>query len=478
MNSSQRRPHIGFIVDHPRRDLGGAAMVARAAARAGCIVSLIPLYEQGVDVPLLGLDGLITTFARPANQALVATYSRLGIPVWVLDTEGGVLADNGPNTPHKLAAFIRDSGFADTLAGYMFWGPLLRDAFAADAALGEDRMVVTGCPRFDFAAPRFRALLRYDCENFVLVNTNFSSVNSRFGNGGVDRDAMEKAGWGPAYVDGLIEDGRAILARLIDTVCQLARDYPEQLFLVRPHPFERAETYASAFDGLGNVHVRGEGNVLNVIANCRCVLHLNCGTAIEAIMLNKLPIALDFISTPRMRTHSSLPGRVSLEVNDYQTLKQTLEGLPALTATFDFASRYALHIAPYFFENDGLAADRVVQAALAAVPSRPVRRSLSTAMCGSHFKPTLAQMGQGAASVIFGSRATAAVRSSLQRHRVQKQFDVEEVRRVLGAITGHLDEPALEVSWQRHPWSGARLASVRVCDPAATSVGHAGAKPC
>jgi hypothetical protein len=62
---------IGYIVDHPKRDLSGGIMFARALAQRGVETALIPLYEQGHDVPLLGLDGLVVNYARRVNLELV-----------------------------------------------------------------------------------------------------------------------------------------------------------------------------------------------------------------------------------------------------------------------------------------------------------------------------------------------------------------------------------------------------------------------
>src|ERR1043165_7968110 len=118
-------------------------------AARGIDVFLVPQYEQAVDVPLLGLDALVVNYARPTNREIVGDFARSGIAVYVLDTEGGVLAKDGPNAPDKIAAYVVDSGYAGLLAGYFFWGPVLRDAFAAAGVLPPDRLHLTGCPRFD-----------------------------------------------------------------------------------------------------------------------------------------------------------------------------------------------------------------------------------------------------------------------------------------------------------------------------------------
>lgn len=44
---------VGFVVDHPKRDLGGAVMLAHALAGRGIEAVLVPLYYQAIDVDTL-----------------------------------------------------------------------------------------------------------------------------------------------------------------------------------------------------------------------------------------------------------------------------------------------------------------------------------------------------------------------------------------------------------------------------------------
>lgn len=285
--------HIGMIVDHPKRDLPGVAMVAFAAARRGLRVSAIPMYEQGVDVPLLGLDGLIVNYARAVNLDLVRGYRSLGLPVFVLDTEGGILAEQGANSLAELPALVRANGYAELADAYLFWGSRLHRAFVEDGAFPPERLHVTGCPRFDFASDRWSGALHFPERDYVLVNANFPLINPRFAASGAhERSTMVSGGWKEHYVDRIIEGQHRIFEGYLAAVEHAARQLPAQRFIVRPHPFENDEVYRRRFAGLANVSVNGEGSVLRVIKNSSAVIHLNCGTSVEAIMLRRLPISL------------------------------------------------------------------------------------------------------------------------------------------------------------------------------------------
>ena len=279
------------------------------------------MYEQGVDVPRLGLDTLVANYARDANLDLMRNFSKAGLALYVLDTEGGVLAEKGGNSPPAMAANVRDSGYADILSGYFFWGSRLHAAFNDNRTMKPDQLHLTGCPRFDFAAPRWRALLDGERRGYLLVNANFPLVNSRFtSKPGAEREAMIRAGWDGAYIDRFLVDLKLVFANYLVEIGRLAAARPDRAILVRPHPFESEEVYRTALAPFSNVVVDGTGSVLDMIQNAAAVIHLNCGTAVEAVLLEKLPIQLEYLNTPATAGHALLPARVSRAVMSFDDL--------------------------------------------------------------------------------------------------------------------------------------------------------------
>ncbi len=466
---ARREPcvRVGYIVDHPKRDMPGGLMVSGAFARRGVETALVPLYEQAVDVPLLGLDALVVNFARPVNLELVRAYTRMGIPIWVLDTEGGVLADDGGNSPDRMAAYVRDSGFAPLLTGYFFWGSSLHRSFIRHSGMREEQLHLTGCPRFDYAAARWRTLLDHPRDGFILVNANFPLVNPRFAQSPeAEIGNLIAAGWTADYVHRLLGDSRLILQNYLDTVRRLAERFPSRHFVVRPHPFENAELYCERVQGLSNVVVDGAGSVLNVIHHAQCVLHLNCGTAIEAILLGKLPLSMEFLNTEFMARHSSLPSRVSQGVASEQELVAILEDLPRAQAAFPFAARHAELIHPWFHANDGGAADRIADVVVShvkrsgAMPRGPsVRDSLASSR--EHSRPS--QRLQALTSNVLGSRRAAALRARFQPKRRDKRLVADEVASGFAALARHGGgAEGFRLEQARHPVTGAELASLLV----------------
>lgn len=455
---------VGYIVDHPKRDMPGGVMFARALVERGAEAVLVPLYEQAVDIPLLALDALVVNFARPVNLELVRAYADTGVPVWVIDTEGGVLTKHGGNSPQALASYVKQSGYADVLAGYFFWGSELHDAFVQHSGMPAERLHLSGCPRFDYAAARWRDLLVFERSGYVLVNANFSLVNPMFSRSPeAEVGSLVAAGWQEQYVHQLLADQRQIFREFVETIEQLFSAQPQRQFLLRPHPFENADFYRERFARFPNVVVDGAGSVLNVIHHAEAILHLNCGTSVEAVLLDKLPLSMEFLNTEFMRHHGPLPSQVSAPVASFPELLQAISDIPAATRAFPFEQRHQQHIAPWFHLNDGAAADRMAEVILEhlrrhGAPARQpsVARSLASSRHGSR----VGQRAQALMSNLAGSRFTAEQRARFQAKRRDKLFDLATIRAQCQAMAQHAGMPGIEVDWARHPWTGVKLASV------------------
>ena len=386
-------------------------------------------------------------------------------PVYVLDTEGGVLAEEGGNAPPRMAAYVRDSGYGEILAGYIFWGSRLRDAFREAEALPADRLHLTGCPRFDYAAPRWRSLLDRERRGYLLVNANFPLVNPRFSRSpGAERETMVRAGWDPGYVDRFLVDLEGVFQAYIAQVRRLAEARPDRRFLVRPHPFERADAYGEAFAGLANVTVDGAGSVLEVIRNAEAVLHLNCGTAIEAVMLGVLPIQMEHLNTPVTAAHATLPARISRKVHSEAALLDAIDDLASERAGFDFEGLHAREIAPFFHRNDGRATARVVDVLTADGADGEGFVSLAEAARGSRLAPTPGQRLKAAVTTLAGSAIGARLQAHLAPARRDKAIAPEAVAglvRDVAAADG--DAPgAYAVGRARCRRTGLPLATIRV----------------
>ena len=453
-------------MDNPKREIDGVLLIAYHLVRRGHEVYIIPMYQQGIDVPLLALDGLIVNYARLNNRSFLRAAKELGLTVFVLDNEGSVITEKDVKIPTN-PSHMRDIGVHDYIDCYLFWGRNQRDAFASARLLPDDRLHVTGCPRYDICSPRWRGLLDYPRDGYVLVNTNFSTVNPLFTKtAGNEKQAFRSVGWDSDYVDRLFHDLHEVFRRYLDTVAELARRNPNRFFVVRPHPFEDAELYERRYAGMANVLVDGRGSVFNVIHHAACVLHLNCQTAVETLLLDKLPVSMEFLNTELLHRHYSLPSQISYCASDIDELDRILRDPDAYRARYPARELCAQYVQPWFYLNDGKAAARVAEQVIAHTRPARVRRRLrrhvlSLNGCLEHPRPM--QRAQGLLANLVGSRAVSALRRRLNHVRETKYIGRQTVETLLHRIARHDGSPeAFRVSHARSIEPGLPLATLRV----------------
>lgn len=458
---------VGIVVDHPKRDLAGCVRIAYELARRGAEAILLPHYEQGVEAPLLGLDAVLLNNARPHYRALARGFRTCRTAIFVLDTEGGVLGEKGFNAPARIAQRFRESGFGEQVDGYLFWGERLRDAFAEHSGLPERKLEITGCPRYDICHPVWRKTLRYPRRDFFLINTNFNAVNPLLASGkDADRQPLRSQGVSDAEIASRYQAARAVFDRVLPELLALARRRPQTQFVLRPHPFERTDFYRDAFAGCGNVVVDDAGDVMAVLSAAKGMLHVNCGTSVEATFLGVLPIAVEYANNDAARGLNPLPARISYPVHSASELEDAMDRIAELTRAFPFEAHYRQHIYPWFYENDGRAGERVAQALLrrlAAMPGHRARRSLVLSATSGQRPPRLGQVAQGTAAQMLGSRVMRSIREAMDPGRWHKRFSMDQVSVLVRQMAKADPSPVpVAVGPLRSPYTGHALLSVSI----------------
>lgn len=458
---SRHEHAFALIVDNPKRDLRGIVRLAFALGQRECGALVVPMYAQGYDIPMLGPKGVVLNYVRQGNQDLVRTYDELGLHISVLDTEGGILSRTGLREPHNWARSLRETGQAGPIDDYFFWGDAVRQAFAKESGLPEKSLHLTGCPRYDLCAPPWSTALTYERSGYVLVNTNFSAINPAFTDSSAsERKIFHSLGWDPSYVDKWFAAMEAVFPRYLDEVERLARALPERTVILRPHPFENEAVYRNRFASLDNVVVDGRGDVLNMIANASVVVHLNCGTAVDALLQRKPAVSLEYLNNELLLNHTPLPSRLSIRPSSFENLLEVVSD--HLQAPRSFVPDGARdEIEPWFYRDDGQAADRVADV-LASRPPRVSRRSLPAAIRGGRVNASLAQVAQGAANAIGGSQLVSALRDRVSQTRRSKAVTVEQVQNLLDIFAKCSGGSRMRAKYARNPITGLPMSSIEI----------------
>lgn len=457
---------IGIILDNPKREIDGIAMLSYQLVVRGHDVYIVPMYQQGFDVPLLDLDAVLVNYARSSNLEYLKAYSEMGIRVFVLDTEGGVLSERPHNAPSNPSV-INASGVSRYIDHYLFWGVNQYTAFSEQNILPANRLHVTGSPRYDLCHEKWRVLLDYPKQDFVLLNTNFPTINPLFtGSHEKEVESLVSVGWGRTYIESVFADMRTLIDRYLGAFTVLARRNPELHFLVRPHPFENMLLYTHQFSDLRNVTVEGSGSVFNVINNATCVLHLNCQSSVETTLLGKLPVSMEFLNTERLRTHFPLPSQISYPAKSFDELETIVRNPHLKLKETERAAVFEKYIKPWFNTIDGKASERVADILIDKTPAaHSLRRSrfYMRSMTGSRDKFSYSHTAMGLLSNIVGSRAVSDVRRLKNPRRNTKYISSDFMARYLHRIA-QVDGRKLELRTGHpcHPIVGAPLATVRI----------------
>jgi hypothetical protein len=197
------------------------------------------------------------------------------------------------------------------------------------------------------------------------------------------------------------------------------------------------------------------------------VLHLNCGTAVESVLLGKLPISLEYLNTEIQRRHTPLPSKISFHAGSYEQLNQLINSLDQTVRAFDFEGIRREHIRPWFHDVDGLASRRVAQILLSFMKRRSHsvhRPGWMASLSSCSRDPSLKQYLQGIANNVLGSKWGAALRNIVNPQWRHKAFNTSDVINLLNAFeqaNGETVSNRIIATRARHPITWMPLTSIR-----------------
>ena len=418
------KPQICLILDNPLRDLDGMVLLAWQLAQQGVDAWLVPMYDQAWDVRAIGADFVLLNYLRNNNRDHALAYLREGMRVGVLDTEG-----LSGKSPEEYAAWVAVTGIASLMDLYCVWGQGQLQALRTQNIIPEERLKLTGCPRYDYCAPPWSTTLPMPdmAPGYVLINTNFPYTNSRFSQA-ADNEmrALSRLGIDAELATNYLRDEKIACKEMVELIRHLVTRFPYQQFVLRPHPFESTAHYEQEIQA-PNFMVRQEGTSIQWIHHARALIQLNCLTAIEAAAFGVPALSPTWFNTPALSVPLSL--QLSRSFANEAALTTQLAQLLAMPKGAHSGDHQAA-IAEYLL-SDGHAAERVatvIQEALSSTRSRPTIPPSSLRFCALQ-----------AACRVLGYRlydfAQQKLRgAALHARRKQKLFSIEQVTHIVQRI--------------------------------------------
>jgi len=321
--SERRTYHICLIVDNPLRDIDGLVLLAWQLAQHGHNVYLTPMYDQGFDVLALMPDMVVANYARPNNIELLSRFHNAGIAIAILDTEGSPGRDM-----EKFAKMVGQTGIGEFVSLYCMWGHEQFSAFHAQGSVPESIMSITGCPRYDYCVAPLRTTLRAPevSSEYVLINTSFPIANPRFTRNSEDEyKTMISIGFDKDFATEYVKDVTLVYEQTKEIIRQLVEAFPDVFFVLRPHPFENPKGYIDAIR-MPNFEVRQERTSIEWLNHAKLLIHLNCITSIESMMLDVESVSLEWINTHNLVAQGP-PLNVSHQMEGMSDFLQTVESV-------------------------------------------------------------------------------------------------------------------------------------------------------
>lgn len=468
-------PRIALTVDNPYRDLAGLVLVAWRLCQAGATCYLVPMNLQGAEIWPLMPNLVLLNYLRTNNEVLARHIMEAGIQVGILDTEGGIFnpvhtstltshsgfAQSEGETPVPLEQYslsmAGDSQVRHRVACYCAWSSPFAEYASKAGWYRAQQITVTGTPRFDFYAPRWREATRrvsayadvYPAP-MILINSHFGLANPRFQSAkqevetvlSVSRSSIDRE-----YMEQRLQMQTEALHGMAAMANHLAHSFPEATFIYRPHPFEGEEIYQTLLEPLPNLHLVKQGTVDGWVLRAEALIHCGSSTSMDAGLAGVPAFITDWL------LYDSVPivESVSIQCPTLEVLTEqvaaVLDGRFTLPAEIEANLQQAVENA--FYKVDGCAHQRVADAILNALNASETPLSIHDCRHFTYYG--LRRAGRpwrwwAKAIALKALRPAARWRYGRRWDQSDKHFDAAYVQRIVSAIESVAPEASRRVN--------------------------------
>ena len=427
---------VCLVVDNPLRDLEGLVLVGLELSKLNMEAYLVPMYFQDFDILAINPDLVLVNYVRPNNSDVLWRFHNKGVKIAVLDTEGSP----GRNVDN-YASMVKNVSSAALVDLYCLWGMDQYESFIRKEAIYKDNIKVTGCPRYDFCyGSLIKSLPKQEnFDNYILINTSFPLANPRFTKDyNEELKTMISVGYDVGFATAVVNDSLIAFNDVIESIIKIALKFPDQNIVIRPHPFEDLKAYESIEQS--NVHPIQTGTSLEWITNASVLIHLNCITSVEAIMLKKEAVSLEWLNTPSLLTQSP-PFNISINAksqNDLDNIIFRIISDGCYPVNNELLTLRKNIIRKRYFKIDGKASERVAKEILNTVELKEKPKNLPIPVFSYRIKFLYA------VKIFFGFKnyffLKRLVQGSKHDNKIAgKAFSLKSVEEVLGRINAAVD---------------------------------------
>lgn len=286
------------------------------------------------------------------SEKIFGILSRLGFPIVAWDEEAIVY--------YSTELYIRQRacrGAVSKLRRYFAWGETQKADLSTVPEFAGVPIEATGNPRTDLLRPELRGFYESDVRklherygSFILINTNFGRLNHF-----LPERRLTPSAPGPLALRNLREGDvpleiwafrEKVFKQFQVMLPAVARAFPDRRVILRPHPAERPHIWVAASEGLPNVTVIHEGNVVPWLLAADAVIHNGCTTGLEGHLLDRPVIAFRPFTYPGHEL--DLPNDVSMPASSIDevvsTIRDILSGRHRFTPSDETVQKLHAHL--------------------------------------------------------------------------------------------------------------------------------------
>ncbi len=306
-------------VETQTREFDAKLLLACCLAERGVPVILGSRIEMHLEIGRLPVGLYHAKDVRRPSCRIFGIMQRLGHLITVCDEEAVVYYSPISYHNHRVAECAMNG-----VDEFFAWGSDNARLIETAPGYRNQPIHITGNPRMDFLRPELRSFFQETVDGyrsrfgeFILINSNFGSVNHYFPNLSRANDqGVTTSGNVPpgSFMAGAFAHRYEVLQAFFALLPKLADAVPDTQIVVRPHPAENHETWKAAAAGRSNIHVLHEGNVYGWLMASKVKLHNGCTTAIESFLLGQPSITYRPVDTEQYDL--ALPNSLSHSVTD------------------------------------------------------------------------------------------------------------------------------------------------------------------
>lgn len=326
------------------------------------------------------------------------------------------------------------------------WGEQQAEAMGDIARKAGLHIKILGNPRQDILSPLLRPLhaeraarLQRELGDFILFNSNFGWINHarnpRVSLTRTDEELTAIAalsGHDESYVRFRYEIFRAF-CRLLT---QVAQAMPERTIVVRPHPSENHEIWRQATQGLKNVVIRADADLVPWLMAAGAMIHNGCTTAVESALLDKPSIMYRPIDGGKFEIRQPLETSILAETGE-EVLALLRKNQPPPEAIRRIHDNLSSMVAQW---NRGLASERIARDLEDMFQTANPQASLPLRLRG--------QLHARARAMVKAYKARFSPKSSSNPAYIDQKFphmDIREIRTRLETLARLVKLPTPDV---------------------------------